>query len=347
MKKIVALVLSLAMALSLCTVAFAAGYDIEVARKYDDGEGLAHSKYDDLKYVEQTNTVLGHYEAKGHNNQWFVETTDDDVYDDQAKYPLVVTYQKDGKVVYLVAVEKDWLSVNALKATAVAEHKYVGCGDNNDKAPKNTYKDYDGKYWIECDVKDGEEDDCGWVADNHKYVTVDGKWDNVVLVRPALVFGESYDLVNGVAYPDGYWKNDAEVVPAGHLMVLVKKNIEYKTSVDGKIVKDVNEYKCYFCNRTFYGSDYEYSTPDTADVYSSEYAQQLVSKGFVNVEDGVILGNVAYYWTTDKDNGTKADDTKKGVDSAKTFDAGVAMYVGMSLLSVAGGAVVIGKKKEF
>ena len=39
--------------------------------------------------------------------------------------------------------------------------------------------------------------------------------------------------------------------------------------------------------------------------------------------------------------------TKKGVDSAKTFDAGVAMYVGMSLLSVAGGAVVIGKKKEF
>ena len=46
-----------------------------------------------------------------------------------------------------------------------------------------------------------------------------------------------------------------------------------------------------------------------------------------------------------KDNGTKADN--KGVNSAKTFDAGVAMYVGMSLLSVAGGAVVIGKKKEF
>ena len=42
-------------------------------------------------------------------------------------------------------------------------------------------------------------------------------------------------------------------------------------------------------------------------------------------------------------------DTKpaEGVTSAKTFDAGIAMYVGMSLLSVAGGAVVIGKKKEF
>ena len=341
MKKIVALVLSLVMALSLCTVAFAAGYDIEVSRKFDDKEGLAHSKYDDLKYVEQTNTVLGHYEAKGHSNQWFVETEDDDIYDNNQN--LIVTFQKDGKVVYLLAVEKDWLSVNALKSTAVAEHKYVGCGDNNDKAPKDTYKDYDGNYWIEC--PDDGTDKCNFGSADHRYVTVDGKWDNVVYVRPAMVFGEKYSDNN-----NGYWTNwgkDSEVVPAGHLMVLVKKNVEYKTSVDGKIVKDVNEYKCYFCNRTFYGSDYEYSTPDTADVYSSEYAQQLVSKGFVNVEDGVILGNVAYYWTTDKDNGTKADDTKKGVDSAKTFDAGVAMYVGMSLLSVAGGAVVIGKKKEF
>ena len=39
--------------------------------------------------------------------------------------------------------------------------------------------------------------------------------------------------------------------------------------------------------------------------------------------------------------------TAKTVDSSKTFDAGVAMYVGLSLMSVAGSAVVIGKKKEF
>ena len=145
---------------------------------------------------------------------------------------------------------------------------------------------------------------------------------------------------------DGNWDRNSEVVPSGHLMVLVKKNVEYKNSADGKIVKDVNEYKCYFCNRTFYGSDFPYSTPETADTYSSTFANELVKAKFVNVEDGVILGDVAYYWTTDKDNGTKANDNK-GVNSAKTFDAGVAMYVGMSLLSVAGGAVVIGKKKEF
>ena len=315
MKKIVALVLSLVMALSLCTVAFAAGYDLEVTLK---GQ---HEKYDDLKFVEQKDDVLAHYEGKTHG-EWFVETTDDDIYDNDQNF--IVTYQKDGKAVYLLKVAENDLKVNALKAKAVAEHKYVGCGDNNAKAPKDCYKDVkNSNYWIKSDADDA-------VA----YVTVDGDYDNVVAVRAATVFGK-----------DGNWDRNSEVVPSGHLMVLVKKNIEYKTSTDGKIVKDVNEYKCYFCNRTFYGSNYQYSTPETADVYSSTYAKQLVNAGFVNVADGVILGDVAYYWTTDKDNGTKTDN--KGVNSAKTFDAGVAMYVGMSLLSVAGGAVVIGKKKEF
>ena len=39
--------------------------------------------------------------------------------------------------------------------------------------------------------------------------------------------------------------------------------------------------------------------------------------------------------------------TTTGTTSPKTFDAGIAMYVGMALTSVAGSAVVIGKKKEF
>ena len=316
MKKIVALVLSLVMALSLCTVAFADGYDIEVTKK---GE---HTKYDELKSVAQTDTVLPHYEGKA-NGEWFVEAADPDVYDSASNF--IVTYQRDGKIVYLLRVEKDDMKVNALKADAVAEHKYVGCGDNNAKAPKDCYKDVkNSNYWIKSDADDA-------VA----YVTVDGDYDNVVAVRAATVFGK-----------DGNWDRNSEVVPSGHLMVLVKKNVEYKNSADGKIVKDVNEYKCYFCNRTFYGSDFPYSTPETADTYSSTFANELVKAKFVNVEDGVILGDVAYYWTTDKDNDNKTDDTNK-VPSAKTFDAGVAMYVGMSLLSVAGGAVVIGKKKEF
>ena len=46
---------------------------------------------------------------------------------------------------------------------------------------------------------------------------------------------------------------------------------------------------------------------------------------------------------------TTTDTTKndgKKVESGKTFDAGIAMYVGLSVLSVTGGVLVIGKKKE-
>ena len=38
--------------------------------------------------------------------------------------------------------------------------------------------------------------------------------------------------------------------------------------------------------------------------------------------------------------------TDKTVTSADTFDAGIAMYVGMSVMAAAGSAVVIGKKKD-
>ena len=47
---------------------------------------------------------------------------------------------------------------------------------------------------------------------------------------------------------------------------------------------------------------------------------------------------------TDTKDNTKTDGKK--VESGKTFDAGIAMYVGLSVLSVTGGALVIGKKKE-
>ena len=51
-----------------------------------------------------------------------------------------------------------------------------------------------------------------------------------------------------------------------------------------------------------------------------------------------------YYVLTEKAASTTTNTNKP---SPKTFDAGIAMYVGMALTSVAGSAVVIGKKKEF
>ena len=58
--------------------------------------------------------------------------------------------------------------------------------------------------------------------------------------------------------------------------------------------------------------------------------------------DGQQIGDSVFYFAA-----SAAAAATTGVASAKTFDAGVALYAGMALMSVAGSAVVIGKKKEF
>ena len=69
-----------------------------------------------------------------------------------------------------------------------------------------------------------------------------------------------------------------------------------------------------------------------------------VYKTFVEVPNGVTPDQVQGMFVVADKTATKPAD---GTSSPKTFDAGIAMYVGMALTSVAGSAVVIGKKKEF
>ena len=63
------------------------------------------------------------------------------------------------------------------------------------------------------------------------------------------------------------------------------------------------------------------------------------------IYETVTVGSDTYYvmYAAAGTTGT----TTENKPSPKTFDAGIAMYVGMALTSVAGSAVVIGKKKEF
>ena len=117
------------------------------------------------------------------------------------------------------------------------------------------------------------------------------------------------------------------------------------------------EAKCAICGGTYAYTDsmnvlkansikesdtFYYRTDDAKKVIDENKAA-----GKYSLPVGTDLAN-SNAWAWEIAAGSTTTDTNKdGVTSAKTFDAGVAMYVGMSLLSVAGGAVVIGKKKEF
>ena len=70
------------------------------------------------------------------------------------------------------------------------------------------------------------------------------------------------------------------------------------------------------------------------------YATKLAAPIGATFDDTQVAG----YWVVV--NGSAAPSTDKTVTSADTFDAGIAMYVGMSVMAAAGSAVVIGKKKD-
>ena len=69
----------------------------------------------------------------------------------------------------------------------------------------------------------------------------------------------------------------------------------------------------------------------------------IKAPNYASIPDGAqIIPNTNWYFPA-----AAAASTTTTTSSPKTFDAGIAMYVGMALTSVAGSAVVIGKKKEF
>ena len=134
---------------------------------------------------------------------------------------------------------------------------------------------------------------------------------------------------------------------------VAEKNGPEQLLVNGKIV-DV-DYLTYGTDIEWMLHDYKgydvvnyaYTTVKCAEcgkvakLYANATAATISKKEPVKIDD---LG-----WVTAADfygfGAVSAPSTGK-VESAQTFDAGIAMYVGMSVMAAAGGAVVIGKKKD-
>ena len=290
MKKIIATVLAMVMALALCTTAFADTVELD---------GTGYAGYNKAGNEITEDAVYGYVAASASFNKATGAgcVAHYDVYTVSENTATVHgTYVKADKTDFDLKLTKSGAATLYLKEVVSAN--YVA------KAEAFT------KIGDKCGMLD-EDTDCVYYTNTSKYQSSD---DTVYFVQLEDE-GETNVLVNGKLVSVDVLTN-AELV--GHTWVAVEK--------DGKVVS----YKCSDCGQT-------------AAIYKTKDAAK--ASGLKNIEAYVDdEGNSIFLAWTDGST-TKTDDNKG--TSPKTFDAGIAMYVGMALTSVAGSAVVIGKKKEF
>ena len=293
MKKIIATVLAMVMALALCTTAFAAPSTTTYKTTAPNGDSGADVKIESVDgvYKKTYHSMTGEAAniVDGYNVYAASDTTTvafRAVVGSKSDYDWKLT--ADGKAdLYLKNAANDSLNYLA-KATV-----YTNIGDKCGQIDGSSKSTYYKATWI-----DGDDTVTAY------YVKSDNGTVNL------LVDGE---LVKVMSDP----------------LTLVPH--EWKAASYDKD-DNVATYKCKNCGTV-------------ATVFKTKEAAEASGAATVvkTVEENLPAGKWLAY--TDGNTTIKTDDNKG--TSPKTFDAGIAMYVGMALTSVAGSAVVIGKKKEF
>ena len=287
MKKIIATVLAMVMALALCTTAFAAS-------KY--------VLYDEDK--KSTDIMVTKTDASSKN-----------------KTTLYYTYvDEDDATHYLVPADKS-------NYDGYVEGNYV----KEVNADEDTIDDFisyaDGKL-VKMTAKSGEkvERNCTTsVFDTDVYFDK----DNAAFVKVEDGTGTYNMLYNGVILSVDDVTD--EIAEGSHLWIK-----------GDKVDDGIYNVKCASCGATAVAYE-TLKLAGTKTVVKYDQAKGIATANDMEKNwEGDLLDS-DWYVTTSASTDTKTDGNK----SPKTFDAGIAMYVGMALTSVSGSAVVIGKKKEF
>lgn len=277
MKKIIATVLAMVMAMALCVTAFAVNYS--------DGYYFANGKWNKIDLTKVSVSYTNPSETK----------TDGKVVRAKIGY---YTLKETGKAaVVLVEVDKDDATYQ-IKADSTVKYLQESNG-NQDKAYTLT-----GTKLTSSD-KCGEAKFTGTVYQSgDKYYTTGSS--------------NTYMLINGQVVS----VVETTVTINGHDFEIQTKAVDAKGVLTGTA-------KCKNCTQT-------------ATLTNKLSAIPVGAKSQVVTVPG--MTDTCYlYWT----EAGKTNNGSSNANSPKTFDAGVAMYAGMALMSVAGSAVVIGKKKEF
>ena len=308
MKKIVALALCLVLALSLCATAFAAADTFDLYLAND-------TNMKDSKTVKSDATV-----AAGFNGTELTNVAAQTNSDGSGN----LEYIKDGAAGTNFFVKT---TAPTVKSYAVTEH---------------------GKTAVLYYVNEVESAEVNYVALAEKFTNFGYKCDQVNTTVAGFDTKIDYYKVTKASTSAGVAKDEiygeAGTTPTTPVSVLVGKEIVvvdahinpdtvgHNWTVTGVKLDEKNntvptEVFCPLCNTKITAIYKAGKAPAGSEV--------VVVPGYTDYEFVKTAGVVSP--TT---SGSK-------VDSAKTFDAGIALYVGMSISAVAGSAVVIGKKKEF
>ena len=277
MKKIIATVLAMVMALALCTTAFAATQTYDVFGKNSD-EAIAEEVTVTYNKADADENTIAYYVLSGDEFEH--------------EYYVKVTKASDADLVLKYA-GKSTIAMYLAQVSAV-EYNGEGTAYTNlgTKCGQINYKDF-----------------AGLTKSSKFYTAVSEADDETYLFAKDTTNGDEYLLVDGQM---------VQVTKLGEDETLADLQVAHTWVLDQEKLTA----KCSACGAT-------------AKVYEN----------YTEVPSGATAEQVAGLWVVaDATATTPADGT---TSSPKTFDAGIAMYVGMALTSVAGSAVVIGKKKEF
>ena len=297
MKKIIATVLAMVMALALCTTAFA-------ATKTAFGDAGSIPTYDS-KYSYELKAAVAAYDKNVGTFQVFKTDADTKAVTNEGMFVKVTKDQANkilvvgNTITYLATSTTFGTAYDDKGAAATTVDTLKNCGDVKAK---------DGVTLYNVDSKLYKADDAG----NKTLLVGD------LLVKVS-VANKGTDLTtDGVDF--------------------VAKDHAYKadtTTVAG--TPTVTKVYCDTCKKSF---EFVVGTAtDAAAKFGIDNYELITAEGYTNTDSKSIYIKVG--------SGSADNTTNTTKPSPKTFDAGIAMYVGMALTSVAGSAVVIGKKKEF
>ena len=297
MKKIIATVLAMVMALALCTTAFA-------ATKTAFGDANNGIPTYDSKYSYELKAAVAAYDKNVGTFQVFKTDADTKAVTNEGMF-VKVTKEQAEKIL-VVGNTITYLATSTTFGTAYADK---GAAATTVDTLKN------------CGDVKAEDGVTLYNVGSKLYKAIEGG-NKTLLVGDLLVkVSEATEKTTDNEQGD-----------------FTAKHHSYKadtTTVAG--TPTVTKVYCDTCKKSF---EFVVGTAtDAAAKFGIDNYERITAEGYDNTDAKSIYVKVG--------SGTPDDGKTNTTTSPKTFDAGIAMYVGMALTSVAGSAVVIGKKKEF